>query len=166
MPAKVSYFLSLYSRRISTENCCLLPETRPLKANSDDREKIEGDNGLEEVSYADLDDREADEDVIEDLSDGEGTEDDAKGLKDVDDPNENGDVLAVGEVAAEKNDDLGVGKVAEDGEAVEENDILGDEEVASNEGDAVAAVSACGHSGLLLLSLPCGPRFQFLTSGI
>ena len=124
---------------------------------------------MEEVSYADLDDREADDDVIEDLSDGEGTEDDAKGLKDVDDANENGDVLAVGEVAAEKNDDLGVGKVAEDGEAVEENDILGDEEVAINEGVAVAAllaaVSACGHSGLLLPSLPCGPRFQFLTNG-
>ena len=143
MPAKVSHFLSLYSRQISSENCCLFSETRPLKANSEDREKIEGDNGLEEVSYADLDDREADEDVIEDLSDGEGTEDDARGLKDVDDANENGDVLAVGEVAAEKNDDLGVGKVAEDGEAVEENDILGDEEVAVNEGVAAACCCVC-----------------------
>ena len=31
------------------ENCCLFPETRPLKANREDREKIEGGNGLEEV---------------------------------------------------------------------------------------------------------------------
>lgn len=34
---------------IIPENCCLFPETRPLKANREDREKIEGGNGLEEV---------------------------------------------------------------------------------------------------------------------
>ena len=87
MPAKVSHFLSLYSRQISSENCCLFSETRPLKANSEDREKIEGDNGLEEVAYADLDDGEADKNVIEVLGAGEATEDDAKGLEDDADEN-------------------------------------------------------------------------------
>ena len=142
MPAKVSHFLSLYSRQISSENCCLFSETRPLKANSDDREKIEGDNGLEEVAYADLDNGEADKDVIEVLGDCEAAEDDAKDLEDDDDKNDDhvvGVVAEDGEAAAE----LGLGEVAEDGKAVEENDILGDEEVAVNEGVAAACCCVC-----------------------
>ena len=142
MPAKVSHFLSLYSRQISSENCCLFSETRPLKANSEDREKIEGDNGLEEVAYADLDDGEADKNVIEVLGAGEATEDDAKGLEDDADENDDHvvDVVAEDDEAAAE---LGLGEVAKDGEAVEENNILGDEEVAINEGVAAACCRVC-----------------------
>ena len=97
---------------------------------------------MEEVAYADLDDGEADKDVIEVLGDCEATEDDAKDLEDDADKNDDhvvGVVAEDGEAAAE----LGLGEVAKDGEAVEENNILGDEEVAINEGVAAACCRVC-----------------------